>query len=211
MTASSLARAPRQSAILAAVAAIHVGAVLVIASGLDFRPLKLPVPTGPIFWPLPPPPKPLPHQEPEAPGPGEFDLEKVAMPKEPIPQFPDDPANDFPQHGPGHAVEPAGSGPRVGELQPPTISLRGDRLAALINGCYPSVARRHGDEGRARVNVAVDAEGRVASWALAEGTGSSRLDPGLDCVVRRLKFEPGRRDGRAVAAEVQLPIVFRLN
>jgi protein TonB len=88
--------------------------------------------------------------------------------------------------------------------------MRGDRLAALIATCYPSAARRRGEEGRARVRIVVGANGRASSWALAEGTGISRLDSALDCVVRRLQFEPGHRDGRAVDAEVQLPIVFRL-
>jgi hypothetical protein len=30
-------------------------------------------------------------------------------------------------------------------------------------------------------------------------------------VIRRLEFNPGRRDGAAVAASVTLPIVFRLH
>ena len=61
------------------------------------------------------------------------------------------------------------------------------------------------------VSIVIDTEGRASSWAQAQGTGSSRLDAALECVVRRLQFHPGRRDGRAVVAEVQLPIVFRLN
>jgi len=209
MSATTLARAPRQSAILAVVASIHVGAIAIIASGSGPITLRFPEPTR--IHVLLPPPEPIRRKPPEVPTPGEYDPERVDMPTLPIPHAVDDSPVDFSPYGPSDAAEPTGSGPRVGELQPPTINLRGDRLAALINGCYPSAARRFGDEGRALARIVVDAEGRVGSWSLAESTGFSRLDAGIDCVVRRLRFEPGRRDGRAVAAEVQLPVVFRLN
>jgi protein TonB len=108
------------------------------------------------------------------------------------------------------AISGASSGHGV-DFQPPTLQMRDSRLAALVDACYPSAARRMGEEGRAVALIVVDADGRVSSWTRMQGSGFSRLDAALDCVIRRLQFQPGRRDGRDVVAEVQLPIVFRLH
>jgi outer membrane biosynthesis protein TonB len=50
----------------------------------------------------------------------------------------------------------------------------------------------------------------VAAWHVVQGSGFPRLDGAVDCVLRRLEFVPGRRDGRAVPSSVLLPIAFRL-
>jgi TonB family protein len=90
------------------------------------------------------------------------------------------------------------------------VGMRDNRLAALVDDCYPAAARRMEEEGRAIARIVVGADRRAASWTPILGSGFPRLDAALGCVIRRLQFVPGRRDGRAVAAEVQLPIVFRL-
>ena len=56
MTAAILARAPRQSAILAAVAALHVGAFILVAAGMLPRLIETP-PTQPIEIFTAPPPR----------------------------------------------------------------------------------------------------------------------------------------------------------
>ena len=61
------------------------------------------------------------------------------------------------------------------------------------------------------VRVAIGADGRVAALSVAQSTGFPRLDGAVDCVLRRLEFLAGRRDGRAAELEVLLPVVFRLN
>ncbi len=60
------------------------------------------------------------------------------------------------------------------------------------------------------VELRIDATGRVAAWNIVERSGFARLDAAVECVVRRLEFVPGRRDGKAVEASALLPIVFRL-
>jgi TonB family protein len=53
--------------------------------------------------------------------------------------------------------------------------------------------------------------GRSSARTVAGSSGFARLDAAVTCVIRRLEFNPGRRDGAAVAASVTLPIVFRLH
>ncbi len=209
MTAAILAKASRQSTLLAAVAALHVGMFLVVAG--DRIAVVLPPATGPIVDVLLPQPKPQPEPKPDIPLPGPFVSEPVEPPDLEFEVELDSTTAELSPAGPIEPTHPAGSGPRAEDYQAPSIAMRGDRLAALISGCYPPAARRLDEEGRALVRLVVSADGRAASWALAEGTGIPRLDSALDCVVRRLQFEPGRLDGRAVEAEVQLPIVFRLH
>ena len=107
-------------------------------------------------------------------------------------------------------VPAAGSGPVVPvEARSPT--LRSDRLAAMIDSCYPSAARRLEEEGRAMARVVIDATGRATAWIVEQSSGFPRLDAAMDCVIRRLEFVPGRREGRVVEATVMLPIFFRLD
>ena len=81
----------------------------------------------------------------------------------------------------------------------------------MINACYPAGARRAGEEGRVTVRVVIGAGGPASTWNVEHGSGFPRLDAAVGCVIRRLEFLPGRRDGRAVDATVMLPIVFRLD
>lgn len=208
MTAAILLRAPRQSAIITAVATLHVGAFLAIATGMGLPAVE--VPGDQAIYLLPEPPEPVREPSPDIPPPKDFTPAPVARPILDPPM----PLADLPAGAAAIEAEtteqPGGSGPVV-DFVAPSLRMRGDRLAALIGSCYPSAARRLGEEGRALVRIVVGVDGRAASWSMAGGTGFARLDTAVECVVRRLQFQPGRREGRAVAAEVQLPIVFRLN
>jgi TonB family protein len=101
--------------------------------------------------------------------------------------------------------------PAVVEVIAPRLRMHGDRLAVLINACYPAAARRAGEEGRVLVRVLVGSDGEVVSWQILRGSGFPRLDEAVRCIIERLVVEPARRGGRAVAAEALLPIVFRLH
>jgi protein TonB len=105
----------------------------------------------------------------------------------------------------------AGAGEPASQLQPPRPRLRDARLAALVDACYPPASRRSGEEGRVVVQLEIDARGRVGGTEIAAPSGFARLDEASRCVVGHLAFHPGRRDGVAVSATVQLPIVFRLD
>lgn len=210
MAATTAAGASRQAAIAGAVAGIHIGAFILMASGKVPRLLEAVPSYLPVSLPRPPP-APVPRERPEAPEPDEYTLPREPMPRDvllrlPPAPFPGDTRLDS-------AVDTAGS--VVGEpavpFEPPALRSRDSRIAALIDACYPAASRRKGEEGRVTAWIVVDASGIAREWALARGSGFPGLDAALGCVVPRLRFHPGRRDGRAVTAEVRLPVVFRLN
>ncbi len=99
---------------------------------------------------------------------------------------------------------------RASTTTPPRIKARGDRIAAAINACYPSASRRLSEEGRVMLTITIDAAGKVGAMSVNQSSGFPRLDGAAECVVRRLPFDPGKRDGQPVDAQATLPIVFKL-
>ncbi len=75
---------------------------------------------------------------------------------------------------------------------------------------YPRLARRRGMEGRVVLRVTVDPQGRAAAVVVVESSGYRLLDDAARQTVMRWRFEPARRGGRPVTAEVRVPIRFRL-
>lgn len=141
-------------------------------------------------------------------SPGAFFL---PIPHPDIPRFADERSpvsGEFAESGDAEGAGPAIPAARYVD---PAIVTRNNRLAGLIDACYPAGARRAGEERRVTVCVAIDAGGRASAWNVERGSGFPRLDAAVGCVIRRLEFLPGRRDGRAVDAAVMLPIVFRLD
>jgi protein TonB len=99
---------------------------------------------------------------------------------------------------------------RQSQITPPRIKAKGDRISAAINACYPSASRRLSEEGRVMLTITIDAAGKVGAMSVNQSSGFPRLDGAAECVVRRLPFEPGKRDGQPVDAQATLPIVFKL-
>ena len=210
MTAAVLAQVPRQSAILTAVAMLHVGVFIIVAGDKVTRLLDT-EPIPPIVYPMPRVPDVERPVRPAVPEPAEYVPETVPRPEDHIPRI----THVMPRTGNhvevGAGTASSGYATSSGQYLPPTLDMRDSRISALIDSCYPPSARRLGNEGRAQVKLVIDAEGRATSWSLDSGTGFFRLDSAVDCVVGRLKFQPARRDGRAVVAELGQAIVFRLN
>lgn len=75
---------------------------------------------------------------------------------------------------------------------------------------YPAMSRRLGEEGRVLLRVHVDASGRPTQIEVKTSSGSPRLDQSALDAVARWKFIPARRGDEAIAAWVQVPIVFNL-
>ncbi|MEX0735491.1 MAG: energy transducer TonB [Steroidobacteraceae bacterium] len=96
------------------------------------------------------------------------------------------------------------------QITPPRIKARGDRIMAAIAACYPSASRRLSEEGRVMLTITIDAAGKVGAMSVSQSSGFPRLDGAAECVVRRLPFDPGKRDGQPVDAQATLPIVFKL-
>jgi protein TonB len=96
------------------------------------------------------------------------------------------------------------------QVTPPRIKAKGDRISAAINACYPSASRRLSEEGRVMLTITINAAGKVGAMSVNTSSGFPRLDVAAECVVKRLPFEPGKRDGQPVDAQATLPIVFKL-
>ena len=99
---------------------------------------------------------------------------------------------------------------RQSQITPPRFKSRSDRISAAIAACYPSASRRLSEEGRVVATIAVGADGKAGAVTVTQSSGFPRLDGAIECVVRRLPFEPGKRDGQPVEAQVSVPIVFKL-
>lgn len=210
MSTTLAARATRQTLILAVIGGLHVGAFILASMGLgeNLRQSLLPNPPITVFVPPPPPTAPIEPGSVPDPGYGIPDA-----PKPPV-EFPLFEGRNDPTSGIQVKTESAaGAGPAAptADYRAPTLRTRDSRLAALIDACYPAASRRLGEEGRAVVRLTIDAAGRPIAWSVEQPSGFVRLDSVVDCVIRRLEFIPGRRDGRGVEATVLLPIVFRLD
>ena len=210
MSAILEARVSRQSTILALTAVVHAGAIAWVAGGLLPRLIEAP-PQPPVRFVLPRPPEPVVPLRPDLPALRDFMPVAAPFPLVEIPRV-------IQAAGPSDAaLQPGRTIARNALVAPgqamtvPTLQMHDDRLSALIDACYPAAARRRGEEGRALSRIVIDPRGRPADWSMLQGTGFPRLDAALDCVIRRLRFNPGRLDGVATAAEVRLPIEFRLD
>jgi protein TonB len=75
---------------------------------------------------------------------------------------------------------------------------------------YPSRAIELGHQGEALVRVRLEASGEAAEILLWRGTGHEMLDKAALAAVRGWQFLPAMRQGRAVAAWVEIPVRFHL-
>ena len=103
--------------------------------------------------------------------------------------------------GGGEGSSMAGSGAIDGRL------LKG---GYQVTPRYPESARRAGIEGTTILKLLVQADGGVASVTIARSAGHADLDHAAVQAIRRWRFEPARRDHRAVSAWAVLPVEFRL-
>lgn len=76
---------------------------------------------------------------------------------------------------------------------------------------YPVDAYRRREEGTVLVSATVGADGQPASVEVLRRSGSRALDQAAVDAVRQWTFEPAVRNGREVAAEVQVPVTFRID
>ena len=76
---------------------------------------------------------------------------------------------------------------------------------------YPRQSIEHDEEGVVLVRAFVDPSGAPQRVVVHSGSGFPRLDEAALEAVRRWRFEPMVRDGRATSAWVQVPVRFRLN
>jgi periplasmic protein TonB len=75
---------------------------------------------------------------------------------------------------------------------------------------YPPDAYRAGEEGTVVVMAQVDAMGNASDVAVVKRSGSRVLDRAATSEVRKWKFTPAMKDGKAVASSIQVPVDYKL-
>jgi protein TonB len=82
------------------------------------------------------------------------------------------------------------------------------------DGCrphYPSAAVRRHHEGKTVLKLLIDAAGATQRASIETSSGFDELDDAALRAAKCMKFEPRRRDGKAVETYAYVPIDFRLN
>jgi protein TonB len=80
----------------------------------------------------------------------------------------------------------------------------------LATPAYPRRAARLGQEGTARVEIALSAEGEVIEIRILESSGHRLLDEAAIRAARAGRYRPATRDGRAIASVLVVPFEFRV-
>lgn len=75
---------------------------------------------------------------------------------------------------------------------------------------YPPEAYRAHEEGTVVVMAQVDAMGNASDVSVVKHSGSRVLDRAALAEVRKWKFRPAMKDGKAVASSVQVPVDYRM-
>ncbi|RJF92772.1 energy transducer TonB [Noviherbaspirillum saxi] len=108
---------------------------------------------------------------------------------------------------------PAAPGPAATPAPAPVV-VQGPRFDAdyLQNPApaYPSISRRKREEGKVLLQVRVSTAGLPEQIQIKQSSGIPRLDEAAVDTVQRWRFVPARRGEETVAANVMVPIVFRL-
>lgn len=80
----------------------------------------------------------------------------------------------------------------------------------LLQEGYPPLLRDAGVEGLVTVSMVVGADGLTRLPAVLHADNGAFREPAL-AAVARMRFQPAKKDGRAVAVRVTLPIAFQLS
>lgn len=75
---------------------------------------------------------------------------------------------------------------------------------------YPAAAKRRNVEGRVVLDVRVSEAGRPTHVSVINSSGSDLLDDAAFKAVSNWQFTPAQQNGSAVAANVHVPVVFKL-
>jgi TonB family protein len=115
------------------------------------------------------------------------------------------PADPF---APPTPVARAGSPP----VQPEPARARGNPAGWITNEDYPAAALRAGEQGTARVQLAVGADGRVTGCSIIKSSGSATLDQTTCRIMeRRAWYTPAKdTEGNAVASTTEVSFTWSL-
>lgn len=105
-----------------------------------------------------------------------------------------------------NAAKPKPTKPAIGtprETAPERIASRSPEPE------YPATALRRGEGGDVLLRVNVGADGVPGEIDFVRRSSSRELDRAAQDAVRRWRFEPATRNGKAVPAVVEVPIEFK--
>lgn len=177
----------------------------------------------------PPPPQPAPKPEPPPPPP-KPDPETISIPEpppKPVEQRPPPPPPPAPKPKPQPAAEKkpspsASSAPRTGSATASTQGAasgapggadgKSTRPGYLEKAApkYPPESQAAREHGTVILSVEINAAGRPESLKVEKSSGYPRLDRAAVEAVRQWRFKPATREGQAVPARVNIPVLFKL-
>lgn len=76
---------------------------------------------------------------------------------------------------------------------------------------YPSKAFEQGLSGKVVLRVEVDAEGRAGEVRVLSSTPAGVFEAASIAAAKQWTFEPARRDGKAVASALKIPMTFQMD
>lgn len=123
-----------------------------------------------------------------------------------------EPAPHAPESRP--VAAPATSSPAVDRIAAvPTVRAEKITPPAYIPRTppYPKLAKQRGWEGKVQLQVDVSPDGRVSNASIQESSGYQVLDRSALQHIRKSRFRPARKNGKAVEMSILVPVVYQLN
>jgi TonB family protein len=99
--------------------------------------------------------------------------------------------------------------PGQGAWDQPPVPLNPDEIARALVAEYPPLLREAGITARAQVQMRIGATGEVLGVETLSATHPD-AGPAAQRALSRARFRPARKDGQPVAAEMVMPVEFRV-
>lgn len=133
-----------------------------------------------------------------------------ATPLEAAPERAPDPPKPAPPAPPAPAAAPAAPAAAAGPPGPVRVA----NLAAIMTygppPPYPAASRHKKETGTVVVRIVISERGTVMEASIRQSSGFAALDDAALNAVRRYRFSPTLRDGRAVIATGSITMPFTL-
>jgi protein TonB len=195
MTYTSQTSLKTRMASLGAVALLHVGAAVVLVSGLAAYRVIVPEPhTEAVNMPLAPLPQPevKPSQKPDSKT-ALAPETMITLPLNPIPQISVDPLPQSINIIPTATPEPRAAEPARPQGRPKAAIPRTRPGEWANEDDYPAMDLRMNHEGMVRFQLAIGVDGRVSSCTVTQSSGWPGLDSATCALVtKRARFTPAQ-------------------
>ena len=86
----------------------------------------------------------------------------------------------------------------------------GGITAIANNVVYPQSAKENKIQGKVIIKTVINEEGNVVSTTV-EKSLDSECDKAAETAIKKTKFNPGMKNGKAVESEVSIPVKFKLS